>query len=428
MYRRINIINYRCFNSLDVSFVDNRQSLKQTIIILGENNTGKTALISAFILLRKSIESFLFETNETSVNIFYEASIRQEIQDCVLDQNKPVSLSVELQIGGAHLRYTLVYSACGFLLTESLEKFSHGEFKSIYHLSEQTIHFGKRYFTQQQRNLIDALHAAHGQRYTLLSYLRYLIWMNHPDFTPELLNATLLDLILFLSRAYLYSDENNYSHYDMFNRIREVNVHPLHGQCSDEGKHLLKSVEPLISAVIHWLFPAYEYVQYHFNLDNSYQLYFYPVHKTRNPRAIPYTQLSKSTQTFIQHFPGFLNAYREQSFIADDFDRGLNHFLLQELFSGFLPKFNGQLILSVTSSDICEWVEPASLYICQMDDEMNYKISCIQDRFKTQKNNNNRNRYEKGRFGKMNYTIDVTMLSKLRVLDQYLNKIGTMFW
>lgn len=121
--------------------------------------------------------------------------------------------------------------------------------------------------------------------------------------------------------------------------------------------------------------------------------------------VIPAAKAGYGVRRFVRQLPLLAYLADGQTVVADDFDRGIHELAVESLLWDPRNDIEGQLIVSTHTTLLLTKVDAAYIYIVRSDEAGNHTIRCIQDIAVTQGNHNNRNRYYKGVFGKMERTL-----------------------
>ena len=115
-------------------------------------------------------------------------------------------------------------------------------------------------------------------------------------------------------------------------------------------------------------------------------------------REIPCRLESAGTKLLIALFPSFIGCAEGQTAFIDEMDSGVHDKLIFDLMQQILPDLKGQLVVTTHNTSLLEFLPPANAFVLNVDSEGFKAIYPFSDVVRTQKNNNNRNRYLQGQF------------------------------
>ena len=75
MIKRIHLKNFSCFEKQEVVFADGRGTIKQKVFLVGENGSGKTALLESIAFIKKLTTSLLVNDRLENHNFRFDIQL-----------------------------------------------------------------------------------------------------------------------------------------------------------------------------------------------------------------------------------------------------------------------------------------------------------------------------------------------------------------
>lgn len=416
MFSSIELKNYKCFKDISVSFKNKKGSLKPTILIYGENGTGKTSFISSFSFLRKSLLSLtnnylmleylqVKKVDGIESGLFFGSALFNLKEEAAkvrrYESNGHIYLKYGITINKRDYFYVLEFNENNELILEKLYRENSQQEYEMFTITPKSISYGRGTFDHYQTDILTKELKKYWGSYTLFSIIVSQIQQGNRHFVRDEIHKSLRSILTFMLDMHINCTESGYEHQDFLNLLQRVEVNMEEGVTSKNAKLVLEKGETLARDLLNWFNPSIKDAYYRFEENGdtlTYKLYL----KKQTEDGIldiPYTAESRGTKKFIKLIMGLVDAAMGQEFIMDGFDDGLHEFVVYELFEKELSNLKNQNILSLSSTYVMSIADPGSIYIATETDGK-HEIICIQDITATQENHNNRARYEKGVFGR----------------------------
>lgn len=372
MFTKITLDNFRCFSHFQLDLTENKTDKKgkKLAIIYGENGVGKSTIIQAFSLLKKTVTSFdrnqflLRMLNkrkeEKSTQYDYISSIEREINNSRIDfyidryfkigaEDKKMSLQYEgvIDKSGTKFLYQMIFhkkEIFGEKLTiDQDEVFSATKNELV--LSEN--HFISDEFNKMLKNDFSMY-------FGLQTFLSCVIGRSDSvvsSFIRTALSKSLRKLLSGFEKMDIYRPTINPRYHDYaYTRDSKLLNNIVTGVCDRDFEKKASFTKKLLSSFYSSLYKNIEGVEYDIresNNDTFYSLVF--IEKTTDDSIIkiPYEMESTGTNKLLALFTYFYNAVNSDDvLLIDEIDNGINDILLRTIINSLADKIKGQLIIT----------------------------------------------------------------------------------
>lgn len=401
MFSRIYLNNFRCFRDANISFLNNKGGVKPVILLFGDHDSGKSSFIKALSFLRETSDLLLYNrlyqlrTKPRYQHDYIPTTLAELVHNNMnVDtcESEVVQLIYEMEVDKSRFVYELVFSIDGAIVSESLVKKNGSIYTVLFSVSSLGFELAKGLISRKNSSQIQGLYDQYFGEYTFLSILNY--------GTKEKLfqvKKTLQNVMTFINMCYIMHD--TYHHQKRFNFSQDMYIVPQEGYTNYKGMAFLKAGELILNEFLKAHFLNLHHIKYKFTKlgSNRYSYEFVTYLKTRN-RYIKATDsmLSSSYRNVVEYATALMDLKFGYTVILDDITRNFEGPLVYRMFLE-TQRNKGQLILSFTSGDIMNTVDPRSIYIC-ITNEDGTEVSCIEDIVPTRANQNIRRRYLTGMY------------------------------
>lgn len=417
MFSRVTLKNFRCFLKTEINFKNRKGTVKPVVLLVGDNGTGKSALISSFIYLKELTEGYLVSclADKEAKTVFNSGTICFDLSQKVdevrtIGVKGNVETTYEFVVRGNSYRYELVFDENNVLILERLSKKQRQSMIVLLEMTLDRFNLGKGLLKKQQKDYLNQGMINQWGTYTLLSMLLGLNHLQKPGFKNKQLSHALLAILQFISDLRIQSNDYDYDYQKRFNIIHDKALHVFKGVALAQSNDIsyLKLTEPALKSVIKWLCPTISDVAYEYEQDFEfirYQLYVTTIIGGK-PVRMPIQQASTGVKNVTKMIDAFFAGFQGKTIIIDDIDDGLHIFTIQDIISG-IANATGQVIFSFHSIEALDSPESSRVYLSRLNQNQ-FSVVSIDDILLTQVNHNNKVRYEKGQFGRMPRKIDLT--------------------
>lgn len=455
MFTAIKFKNYMSLKNLELS-IQKGNDPKKIVAIYGENGSGKSNIVSAFMNLRLSLttlenQNFVTDKSELlnsddfdndKVNQIKKFELITEVMSkrrrsklasvfsnsYMLETEEPMEIEYKFQIDGKNGCYKLVFKKDKkgkiYLAKEKLYFLINKASGTLFEINNDkegkiNINFSPQMFksAKSEAAIKDDILRFWGI-HTFLSIFNNFQSDNNSTYVNENVSNNFIKVIQRFKQISFRSDDAN-GHLKFEQLLSNLNK----GSISiDESSKIAKTEKALMKYFI----PLYSDIESMFykknNTENgeiNYELY----EKKRISNkliTIPFDLESNGTQRLLSLFPLFLNAIAGRTVIIDEIDQGIHDLLIERLIDNVREDLEGQLIFTTHDTQIMQQLDASSLYVLQVDYAGNKRIVNISKA--SQKNiaanNNIQKLYLNGYFSGIPYADDVDFYDILEDLGE----------
>ncbi|CAM3562131.1 ATP/GTP-binding protein [Erysipelothrix urinaevulpis] len=398
MIKRLHLKNFSCFEDQEVVFTDGRGTIKQKVFVVGENGSGKTALLESFAFIKKLTMGLLINDHLNHYNFKHAHSIEafnlvEEVNGFkTIGFNHSMSLEYEFLINGDSLVYNLKFDDNGGLLHESLYKRTSRKKLMFYEYNKKTLEFGYGIILNKKEAWVRSLIEKHDHEYTLLGILSFAVLKNNIHVKEDLKN-----LINFIADSFV-SVPGYFYGLDYYNFFLDIKLDGPSGIVDEYTKTRLKTALPLLNGLINYFYPHIEEIEIDtFKVDeDQFKMEICLKKKFRNEIVkICSDNFSNGFKNMIYLSYALLSMYEGKFVMVDDFTENVQYKTLEHLINSVMIEFEQQVIVSLNGLDALEIVDPNSIYIVHYRNGSHY-IDSLSDIASIRANHNIRKRYIEG--------------------------------
>ncbi|QIK69220.1 hypothetical protein G7062_02465 [Erysipelothrix sp. HDW6C] len=332
-----------------------------------------------------------------------------------------MELKYDVLVNGQNFVYSLTFSSTMELIEESLFKRLNNKDNIIYVANRCDLEFGRSMVLVKDLPYIMQMHREHFGKHTLLSILAYIQFENK----EVAFKSTLNDFVHYIAHIRV-SVEGQYTQEEFFNFWYDCDVDVFGGITNAHLRVFLEHTQPVLNDFIRSIFPLVEEVHYEFHPIKpdvwKYQL------KTLKRTSlgvvdVPVDELPSGLTQVLRISVSLLDLLVGNTLIYDQFDLKLHQSPVLNIIENIMPRLSGQSIFALDSLDTMNRLEPASIYVTNIDD-LNFSVKAIEEIAPTQPNHNIRNRYEQGTYGKPVRARATTIYA---YIDKYRNTVMEIY-
>lgn len=412
MFKRIELENFQSFGHAILDLTGPRDTPLRLAVVYGENGSGKTNLMDSIAFLRdtagtiavRSITSRLMNAPDNqSGPIIESGDVRPFARHRrMLSCDSPMTASYRMLIDGSDADYSMSFDSEGRVIREEL-RYRIRDRIGRYYLIESSedgisINLGNSLFQDKvyRAEIEDAIGMLWGN-HTFLSIMneeyrsKNRAWMD-THIKPEM--ATVLEYIRSIAT-------NSMSMCDETTPVGRIGLSLECGEVSTDGRKALEAYGNAISRFLGRLYSDVREAYYRIEESPSgsihYDLFIRKM-VAGKIRDIPARLESRGTRALISLLPALLRCAEGRTAFIDGLDDGVHDRLVSDMMAQIIPELGGQLVFTTHNTSLLESIDPRSAFVIRIDMDGFKDISPISSLARTQKNNNNRQRYLNGQF------------------------------
>lgn len=385
MFLKMECQNIKCFSALNLDIPSRKQG-KSLVVGLGAGSGGKTVFIQALSFLNRCArleeQIWIAEHQDMKIRTVLDLTIEQYLKSWSGTQKDCLSLiSYEIQISRTIYRYSFAFDHDGTHVEEFLEIIRDREILEVFFRNESTFRFNERFFSEAQTK--DLNREVWQKNTPLLVMMLVRARFSETWKTTSQLKdlRSLLQFFTTIEDASMYCAEES----EMFHGTMELHQLPA-----------LKAREKLLQGLCNYLWPDNMMVSY--RVDRRSQQLGYRLMIKRVGELKFSEQLSERQIKRVLLCQAIIAALGGRNVLIDDLDAMLDFQAVQGLLERFSLQTKGQLIVTIHSTHPLVYLSGRQVYFIDYR-RLEGSVIGLNQLMKTQRNNNNRIRYEKGVFG-----------------------------
>lgn len=435
MFTSVEFENYMSLKKLELN-IKQKNDFKNIVAIYGENGSGKSNVVSAFMNLRLSLDTLnakkrLDEFVSSDIRNIYSGRSRIDgvfENTYLFGATEPMSLKYNFKIDGHFGYYKLILKKDNngllYLASEELNYLIKKSSGIVFHITsddKQNISvkispqlFKNANLSNSMNDLINRLWGKH----TFLAIFRNFEVENNEKYIIEnVLNNFLKVLSKFGNLSFKTDDASGTNTFTqiLHNLISgTVNNENTKDKIEKTSESLSKYFVPLYSDIMS-LFYKTESLE-----DNKTKYELYEKKRISNEVVeIPFILESNGTKKLLDLFPLLLNAVDGNTVVIDEIDQGIHDLLIDRIIDNIKDDITGQLIFTTHDTQVMKQLDTSSLYVIQVDSSGNKRISNISRASKGNiaSNNNIQKLYLEGYFAGIPYADDVDFYDIIENLE-----------
>lgn len=398
MITNIKLVNFKCFEDLDLNMRDRRGSTRNCSIIFGNNLTGKTSFLSSYAFLKRSVEN-LYIMNQMNEKLYCDKmdasyTIVSELasKNNFLDVEKPMFLEWEFALNRNHYKYRLGFTE-GTLIEEGLYRKVKNEFVPTFTYDGKTVVWGNRTMVTLCRDSVQDRLVEKNHEFTVLSIIY--------DYQRQLgadkanLHSSLEGVLSIIDHLVIEID-GVYSSSTVNKVLYGAQRDALEGVIDQSEYDDFQARLIVMNKIVKMLVPSVDKVQYRMTKINDEQYsYVTEVYGVGSEEKFFGPRLSTSLVALLQVMHNLSDFDDEKILIFDDYASHADYFALVDLFTVIMPTMNIKGVFAMKDLDSMNIVTPSSIIMSWVDQER-YTLDFLSNITKIQPNHNIRSRYEAG--------------------------------
>ena len=419
MFTSIELKGYGPFRDVRLDLLGRNDRPMNRALIYGENGSGKTVLAESVGFLKRSVgtlsgsrtvldDSNPFQFGTICIDGGAEAGedLRSLARGLVLrGAGNGIRTGYAFRLGDNQMEYSMEFDEDGLLIGESLHGRINGRRARLYSAETgdgTTLNLNPRAFPDNgYREALKGLAARYFGSHSVLSII-------HRDLvdSPEGSMDGSLDIGIREALAWIDSISVRTASMEMVTGPFAVLRDGLErGRVPESQEHVLDVVGEALEKFMLRLYSnlygiRYDKVRYRGWTE-------YHLHVTRKVAGqkteFPVEEESSGIRRFISFFPQIMTSVGGGVAVVDEMDSGVHELFIRGFLSELEPAIGGQFIMTAHNTSLMEDFDPRGVFIIRIDYLGEHSMSSIRDMARTQRTNNNRDRYVRGMFDGIPY-------------------------
>ena len=431
MITYLELKNFKSFSDITLDLRKAYGEPKKVAFIYGENGSGKSNLMSAFLFLLQTFNTF--ENQNTLKNI---SEYKNNIADSIKDEKTRQQILQQI----LHTQFiTLTELINEYKTLESEQNmslklgFRFEEADGCYYIefnSEKIVKEELRYqineregemfsISEDQKNLSPTIFHSAGYKkelqdnidkywgkHTFMAILCNELEEKNSEYVKSRINNSIIDLIWNLKKLSVLCKESH-------GETARISIplmfmkHLDEGTIKDQNDKELKLCENILNMFFSQLYSDIKLAHYIFTPNDngySYELYF---KKNIGGRLIdiPISKESTGTRKLLKIFPMIFSSVVGLSVFIDEIDSGIHDLMMKNILELLVDSIEGQLIATTHNTLLMESLPPENTYIIRVNANGNKSLNCVAKyKQRTQKTNSMRSKYLRGDYDGIPYS------------------------
>lgn len=447
MFTKITLKNFRSFDHIEFNLKDKSNTAKNIAIIYGENGSGKSNLMSAFVLLSELLETLnardAYEEILNQKSIFSDENIDKELKQKLrntlrdiqaiindyrmVENNNPIIAEFEFIVNDNPGKYYIELGESE-IIKEKLEYLLNKRRGIYFDCSLDNISVNSNLFTDS--DLFSDIKASAKRfwgKHSMLAIILHELYDKSESFGWKNISDNFFDLLDSFETlsSHIYIGNRSWNH---LSAPIEVLEKPDFGRIIKSDEAQLDIAEEIFSSFFASINSDIEKAYYKKTYNDkyvNYELYFCKriAGETRN---IPFFKESTGNHQLLKILCYILCACLGRTVVFDEADSGIHDVIFQKLILETQPLITGQLIITTHNTMLMEAnFAKDTVYILRDEQNGNKAIQCINNYEKrTYSNNNIRNKYLNNEYGGLP-KVNPSDLSTL--IETFKNRVETNY-
>lgn len=427
MFTKLKLHNFKCFSDFELNLEENKTKKrgKKLAIIYGENGIGKSSIMYAFDLLKKTMssrldsDSFASFLNARKISEAEDRELLRIVRNRInttkieyfigdyfkIDADGRMSVTYEgtLDKSGTHFKYEMFFSRTA-IVEESLII----DDKLVFTAKSNEFSLSEAFFVSDDlNNLLKKDYEMYFGIHTFLSAINSRVSMVSYSFAKYSLNKNLLKLIKqFEDMDLFFSNKTNTYPIYAFTRNSKLLVNLFEGTYSSRLIKKKDLTRDMLTKFFSSLYSNIVGVDYDITTDESlstkYTLVFIEKSDKGGLVRIPYRLESTGTNKLLTLFSYFYNAIvSDDIMLIDEIESGINDILLKNVLESFADEIKGQFIITTHNTYLLSNKNKKYTYILNRNKDSGVVTATSLDSFKNaiQEKTDVIGRYVKGMYG-----------------------------
>ena len=395
MIEKIVAQNFLCFKDITLD-LSGPKGPRKTVLIYGENGSGKTNLLMSLRFLKSSMDTRIASRPSTlSLDGTFRAgydmrSLYSEYH--MIGSASPIHLEFTFNINGKDAVYRMSVSEKG-LIDEELIYIMNGRKATLFSISEGKMEMNRLFtgaYLNDKRIEVERYWGPH----SFLSMLHEDTVDLNEWFIDSNIRPELMDVVHHIAGMMLCFPSQ---------KVTSINplMNPKKGQMPIEFE---TRMDALVDAMDHFFTGLYSdiegvrYVKTRGERTVDYELVF-DKRVEGKVITVPCSKESSGTQRLVDEFYNIMASIHGDTVVIDEMDSGIHDVLMMDVFNSIKDSIGGQLIATTHNTMLLQNSDPNSTFILDIDGEGCRSIRSISEITRTQRTNNNTKRYLEGDLG-----------------------------
>ena len=402
MFTCIKLKNFKSFKDVSIDFCGKKNEAKNLAIIYGINGSGKTTIVQAFLLLKKTIETMEvrgvlndlldekiappadFPIKQDAMFKMLKARFSMNGIESIIHNYKMVdsvdNMSVEYQfvINGNVGSYYIEMDDTS-IVKERLEYKLSKRRGCYFNIEDDEININSKIFESKDfYNLIHKQAKMYWGKHSLLSILSFEMTDKSDTFINSNISNNLMDVLLHLSSISIKSAsvKDNNSGENIIENLQR-------GKVKKTEEKLLDQVEQIIDSIFRSIFKDVVKAFYQRHIDDEKIGYSLYLRKKVEDKIfdIDFSLESSGTKEILRMIPSFVAAASGKCVVIDEYGMRIHDVLSSKLLEAVANQINGQLIITTHNTMImeCAGLPPESLYFILDDKTLKKSVKCVSE-------------------------------------------------
>lgn len=441
MFLRVTLWNFRSFDHIVFDLTDKAKRPKNLAIIYGENGSGKSNLVSAFVLvselmqtmnIRDRVEELLGKTsvfNDEEMQTHFREQLISNMRDMkaiindyrMVDCVDPICAEFEFVIGSNIGTYYVELGAEEIIREKLVYKLN--QRRGVYFdCAPNSISINSSIV--KDKDLLSDINAKAKRfwgKHSLLAIISYEISDKSKAFGFENLSENLFDVLLELDYVSSCIGIGKKEWESIFSPFPILN-HPINGKIPVEKENQLKIMETVFSSFFSSIHSNIKKLKYERHYHEKYIKYNLSVVRliAGSYRTIDFDKESKGNHQLIKLLCYLFTSCFSKTVVLDEADSAIHDYLFRKIIQEIRPYITGQIILTTHNTMLMEAdLDRNFIYILSEDGAGRKTIQSINDYDKrTYLANNIRNRYLNNEYSGLPVVKEIDFKGLLKTLQE----------
>ena len=403
MFTKITIKNFKTFKNVEINLSSKKNTPKKIVVIYGENGSGKTTILHAFYLLRRTMTTMLVKdafnelletyaskvedsnNNAHLIELLNRKLAENSIQNIIKDyrtigSDDNMSVKYDFIIDGNQGSYYIEMDS-ERIVKEHLE-YKFDKRRGVYFdISPEKTIISTRVITNKDfHNIINDQIKKYWGKHSVLSILIHERMDKSNEYFSDNCSPNLITLLSSLN-TYSY-EKDTYLHLDN-KPLNEILSNLDSGSIERDNLNVLKLVESMLNEFFKTIFKDVEEAFYKTSekeKDIAYQLYL-KKHIENTISEIPFNLESDGTKDILNLIPLFIAASSGETVIIDEFGNRIHSRLAADIIKSVSKQITGQLIMTTHNDSLIDSADlpPESIYFITENKSFHKSVKCISD-------------------------------------------------
>jgi AAA15 family ATPase/GTPase len=375
MFTKLRFQNFRSFNNIELDLTHKDGTAKHLAIIYGENGTGKSNLMSGFVLLQELLATMNIRDiyqeilNKNSMladddvkkrlpqNFLYQLRDMQAIIDDyrMVGNNNPIIAEYEFLINGNKGSYRIEFGK-NEIIYERLEYLLNHRRGTYFECAPGKIKINSGIV--QKKDLLTDIKASakrYWGKHSILAIIMHELHDKSKSYAQDNMSENFEDVVAELNLTSCYIGIGN-RRWDELNTLYEVFESPIQGELALEDEKQLDMAEYILSSFLSAINSDIKKATYQrtFGKDRiEYRLYLEKM-VAGEERVIDFYRESTGNHQLVHILYFLLSACMGDVVVIDEADAGIHDVLFLKIVQEIASSVNGQIIMTTHNTMLME--------------------------------------------------------------------------